>query len=39
MLSDLNDALKSNDLKFIYNSFVIKISLLVKKSKLGRRTF
>ena len=31
MLNDFNDALKNNDLKFTYNSFVIKTNLLIKK--------
>ena len=39
MLNNFNNALKNNDLKFIYNNFVIRINLLVKKSKLGRYIF
>ena len=39
MLNDFNNVLKNNDLKFIYNNFVIKINLLIKKFKLGRRFF
>ena len=39
MLSDFNNALKNNNLKFTYNSFVIKISLLVKKFKLKHCIF
>ena len=39
MLNDFNNALKNNDLKFTYNSFIIKINLLIKKFKLGHRIF
>ena len=38
-LNDFNGALKNNDLKFTYNGFIIKISLLIKKFKRGRRIF
>ena len=39
ILNDLNNDLKNNDLKFIYNSFITMISLLIKKFKLGYRIF
>ena len=39
MLNDFNNALKNNDLKFIYNNFIIRINLLIKKSKFKRRIF